>query len=275
MLANLYWNPSDDVEWRLRVLAEGRDDGSQRLTSLLQFRPGPFTVASDLAGETSIERYQLSLHGRRDFEWGTLKSITSYQDWELDPSTVDLDFTPDALRADLDDRAGADLWTQELRFESPEGSGPLAWRAGMFASYKDTDGDATRGLSGRPGRRADPITERTVFGIDETTVAGFGRVSYRINERLGLEAGARLEYVKTLAGPQQVDHLRPGTPLDLDTDGVYFSPTGGINYTVADGVNLFAPDRPGDQAAGLHGLQQRSGRSVLSGTSGPGRTRWG
>jgi len=233
VLANLFWSPSDDVEWRLRVLAEAMDDGSQRLTSL--FSPDPYTVASDLAGETLIERYQVSLHGRRDFEWGTLESITSYQDWELDPSTVDLDFSPmSSLFSSI--RQEQSYVTQEVRFESPDEAGPLAWRAGLFASRKDTEGDATRGFPAM----GFAVTEQTLFDIEETSVAGFGRVSYRINEVLGVEAGARLEYVESSLNRSKSTTFGPGATLDLDTDGFYFSPAGGINFTVAEGVNLFA-----------------------------------
>ena len=233
VLANLYWNPSGDVEWRLRIAAEEMNDGSQRLSSL--FSPDPFTVASNIPGETNIERYQVSLHGRRDFDWGRMKTITSYQDWSLDPSTVDLDFSPmpDASSRILQDQT---YLTQELRFESAEGAGPLAWRAGLFASRKETDGDATRGYK----TMGFDVTEQTLFDIDETSVAGYGRVSYRINETIGVEAGGRLDYVESSLNRTQSTTFGPGMPLDLDTDGIYFSPTGGINYTVAQGVNLFA-----------------------------------
>ena len=193
VLANLYWNPCDDVEWRLRVLAERDRDGSQRLTALSSnpiptaYTGDKFRVNSDLEGKTSIDRYQLSLHGRKDFDWGTLKSITSYQDWKLDPSTVDLDFTPAPLLTSRIEQEQT-YWTQEVRFESPEDAGPLAWRTGLFASYKDTDGDTTRGYPTRFG----PVREQTRFDIEESNVAGYGRLTYQSTERLTWEAGGRL-----------------------------------------------------------------------------------
>ena len=73
----------------MKLVKEDINDGSQRLSSLLS--PDPFAVGSDLEGETQIERGQISLHFDRELGSGVFKSITAVQDWELDPSTVDLD----------------------------------------------------------------------------------------------------------------------------------------------------------------------------------------
>ena len=82
-LASIIWTPAPDTEIKFRVMAERVDDGSHRLTPL-PFNPAfagdLFRVNSDLRGRNETERYQLSLHGRKDFDWGTMKSITSYQE---------------------------------------------------------------------------------------------------------------------------------------------------------------------------------------------------
>ncbi|MEM9238169.1 MAG: TonB-dependent receptor plug domain-containing protein, partial [Verrucomicrobiota bacterium] len=78
-LLKLQWNPSDDLELSLRFLAEHIDDGAQRLTSL--FSPDPYTDASDFRGVTDLERYQISLHSRKDLAWGKVETISSFQTW--------------------------------------------------------------------------------------------------------------------------------------------------------------------------------------------------
>lgn len=235
ILANLYWTPRDDMEFRLRVLAERSRDGSQRLSALPSnmfppaFTGDPFKVNSDLAGQTDMDRYQLSLHGRRDFGWGTLKSITSYQNWELDPSTVDLDLSSAGFAASTSSIMQEQTYiTQELRFESPEGEGPLAWRAGVFFSDKDTEGDTLR---------TSPFgSERILFDMEESSVAGYGRLTYDVTDQLTLHAGGRVEYVES---DMWRSNSNAGT-LRLGTDDVYFSPSGGLRYAVNDQVTLFA-----------------------------------
>ncbi|NIP93414.1 MAG: TonB-dependent receptor plug domain-containing protein, partial [Akkermansiaceae bacterium] len=96
-LASIIWAPSPDTEIKFRVAAERIDDGSQRLTPTpMRFDlppplgtgmvvPNPaftgdrYTVNSNVRGNNEAERYQLSLHARKEFEWGIAKSITSYQ----------------------------------------------------------------------------------------------------------------------------------------------------------------------------------------------------
>ena len=138
--------------------AELVDDGGQRLTALpqslsrftgqvtpnLAFTGSPFEVGSDLAGVTESERYQLSLHVTKDLGWATAKSISSYQRWDMGPQTVDLDFTNSdpfplfALASNITQRQN--LRTKEVRLQSPEGAGPLAWRGGVFYMLKENTG---------------------------------------------------------------------------------------------------------------------------------------
>lgn len=243
ILANLYWNPREDMEWRLRVLVEQARDGSSRLTALPDnifgsYTGDPYTVQSNFAGKTAMDRYQLSLHGRRDFDWGTLKSITSYQKWELDPSTVDLDLGPYDLATSRITQEQSFI-TQELRFESPDDAGPLAWRAGLFFSDKDTEGDAIRTFP-LPFM---PYTgsERTLFDIEETNVAGYGRLTYAATEQLTLHAGGRVDYYDT-SMVRSSDHTLFGATgvQKFSTEDTYFSPIGGLRYAVNDQVSLYA-----------------------------------
>ncbi|MDE0826745.1 MAG: TonB-dependent receptor, partial [Akkermansiaceae bacterium] len=248
ILANLFWTPREDMEFRLRVLAERVRDGSQRLSALpSNLNPAALTtdifkVNSNFAGETALERYQLSLHGRRDFDWGTLKSITSYQNWELDPSTVDLDLSSAGFAESTSTIMQEQTYiTQELRFESPEDEGPLAWRAGVFFSDKDTEGDATRTFPFVPG------SEQTLFDIEETNVAAYGRMTFDATDRLTFEAGGRVDYYDTdmwrsssLAGMTR-----------LSGDDTYFSPSSGVRYAVNDQVTVYATTGIGIKPAGF------------------------
>ena len=238
-LASIIWTPAPDTEIKLRVMAERVDDGSQRLTPL-PFNPAfagdPFRVNSDLRGRNETERYQLSLHGRKDFDWGTMKSITSYQSWDLGPQTVDLDLSPGSFATSLINQV-QDLWTQEFRFQSPEDAGPLSWRGGLFYMNKENNGSTRRMF---PAGLAGIVTEGNRFTIEEKNYAAYGKGAYDLGNGFSVEAGGRLDY--TDASMSRVKALAPFGPVPAqspNSDGIYFSPTTGIVYAHNDNVSAF------------------------------------
>lgn len=243
-LASLYWRPVDDAEVRLRVLAESIDDGAPRLSALDS--RDPFTVYSDVAGETDIERRQVSLHVTRDAGWGRFKSITAWQRWEMDPGVTDLDplnyFPAPALTSTIIQRQ--DMLSHEFRLESPEDGGPWAWRTGVFFLHKSTEGDA---------RREFPFGywERTLFDLEERGVAAYGRASYAVNEQLELTAGARVEYVQV-----EIDRLKTKAfglpePVAGDCDEWLFSPEFGATYQLCPAARVFARSAIGVKPPGF------------------------
>jgi iron complex outermembrane receptor protein len=245
-LASIIWTPAPDTEIKLRVMAERVDDGSQRLTALPpnpfgSFTGDPFTNNSNLRGQNETERYQLSLHGRKTFDWGSMKSITSYQVWDLGPQTVDLDLGPSTgplpdLRSSINQEQ--ELWTQEFRFESPEDAGPLSWRGGLFYLNKENSGSTARLLPG-------PFTETARFDIDEVNFAAYGKAAYEIGNGFSVEAGARVEHVDVSmnrikpSGALGAMGVTPVPALNPSSDGLYFSPTAGIGYDYNENLSGF------------------------------------
>lgn len=251
-LANLYWKPTEDSEWRLRVFAERSDDGSQRLSLLNS--PDPFEVQSEIAGETVVERHQVSLHGTQRTKWGTFKSITAWQDWKLDPSVVDLDLTasPPGFESSSTIYQEEEMWSQEFRWESPEDAAPWSWRTGVFLMSQTSDGDATRAF---PAQVAPnmwmPFSERTVYSLDEWSTAAYGRLTYAVNPALQLHAGARVEYVETEIDRTKTDVTMASTMVNEDESSWYFSPELGAKYALNDITNLFARTAVGVKPAGF------------------------
>ena len=238
-LASIIWTPAPDTEIKFRVMAERVDDGSQRLTPL-PFNPAfagdLFRVNSDLRGRNETERYQLSLHGRKDFDWGTMKSITSYQSWDLGPQTVDLDLSPGSFATSLINQ-DQDLWTQEFRFQSSEDAGPLSWRGGLFYMNKENNGSTRRMF---PAGLAGIVTEGNRFTIEEKNYAAYGKAAYDLGNGFSVEAGGRLDY--TDASMSRVKTLAPFGPVPAqspNSEGIYFSPTTGIVYAHNDNVSSF------------------------------------
>jgi iron complex outermembrane receptor protein len=125
----LYLKPDDKLQLRFGMLFEKVEDDATRLSSL--FSPDPYSVASDLNGETKIERLQFSFQAKKTFDWGSLIATTSRQDFELDPASTDLDLSPLPL-AFSNVKQEESVWTQEVRLESLQSTNRTQWRAGIF-----------------------------------------------------------------------------------------------------------------------------------------------
>lgn len=252
-VANLYWKPTPDSEWRLRVLAERADDGGQRLSRLDS--PDPFVVTSEIAGKTALERHQVSLHWTKEGPWGRLKSITAWQDWSLDPSVTDLDLQAsypgyESVSTIIQDER---LWTQEFRWESPQDAGPWSWRTGVFFMNQASSGDATRAFPVEVDYGIwMPLSERTIYDLDQWNIAAYGRAGYAVNPQLNLHAGARLEYVDVKIDRTKTSTMVfPASVVDDSLGDWYLSPELGATYAVCDTTRVFARSAIGIKPAGF------------------------
>jgi iron complex outermembrane receptor protein len=246
-LLNLFWNPSADFELRLRFYAENINDGSQRLSSL--FSPDPFNDSSDFRGMTDLERYQWSLHSRKDLAWGKIETISSYQIWDLDPSTVDLDLSfPNMFNGFADSRStivqSQDLISNEIRFTSGDPAAPLRWKGGLFQMWIDNEGFASRQLF--PG-----FIEDTRFDIEQLNLASFGNLTWQATERLAVDAGVRLDYDRAKIDRTQTDPI-PGDDIVRGSQDAWFlSPATSLTYALTPEVDLFARSSLGNKPAGF------------------------
>lgn len=245
-LLNLFWNPCDDFELRLRFFAEQIDDGSQRLSSL--FSPDPFTDSSDFRGQTQLERYQWSIHSRKDLDWGKIETISSYQTWDLDPSTVDLDLTfPNPFNGFADSRSSIvesyDMVSNEIRFSSCEDV-PVRWRAGLFQMWSQNEGVASRQLF--PG-----FVEDTLFSIDQLNLAAYGNLTWQATERLAVDAGLRVDYNESEIDRVQTDPIPGDDIVRGDQDEWFVSPVLGVTYGITSALDVFVRTSIGNKPAGF------------------------
>jgi iron complex outermembrane recepter protein len=238
-LFNLFWNPSDDFELRFRYYGEFVNDGSQRLSLLAS--PDPFEDTSDFRGATDLERHQFSLHSRKDFDWGKMETITSYQTWDLDPSTVDLDlsFLPIRHATIVQNQ---DLVSNEIRFSSPDDA-KLRWKTGLFQMWIENEGLTSRQLF--PG-----FIENTRFSIDQLNLAGFGNVSWQATERIALDAGLRVDYHES-----EIDRVKSSLagnfPVRDSDDDLFVSPVLGLTYAITPTLDGFVRTSIGNKPGGF------------------------
>ncbi len=244
--AALYLKPDPSLQLRFGVVMENFDDDATRLTSL--FSRDPFVVASDLNGVTELERRQLSFQSRKTFGSGTLIATTSWQDFDLGAAVTDLDLSP-APAASSRVAQQEEMWTQELRFESTPTTDGAQWRAGLFYSDNDTEGNALRQFIVPPGPFVPPgfvQTERTVFALGRKSLAGYANADHPLSSATTVKFGVRLERAESDIDRTKASSNSFGFPspqdarLNREQNKVYGSATLGFVHTVSESLNLMA-----------------------------------
>ncbi|MEY2881390.1 MAG: hypothetical protein RLZZ15_3770 [Verrucomicrobiota bacterium] len=256
----LYWKAADQLQVRFGLNFEKTSDDATRLTSL--FSPNPFQVASDVNGETKLERLQLSLQAKKTFAWGAVSVTSSRQKWDLDPSITDLDLSPLPL-ASSNVKQSEKFWTQELRFESLPGANRTQWRAGAFYSDSAVAGDATRVFVVPPSAFVPPNfvqTERSVFAVGQTVLAGYANLDQPLADKTVLKVGARLErdssdLERTKAASNNFRFPSPQDPrLARDQRHDYLSVSAALVHSLSPALNLHAKTSVAHKPEGYSGF---------------------
>ncbi len=236
----LRWVPSE--EWAISFGLNGEvfDDGDQRIVSL---NGDPFQVSSDFEGSTQIDRNTQSFKAARSFDWGVITSITTRQDWSLNPNTLDLDLSSDPFFTSTITQF-QDLWTEELRMESKESDeSTWHWRTGLFFLDSETKGDSVRTFFGAP--------ERSVYTIKESNYAFFGSVIHKLFDDFKIVGGIRYDYSE-----KSIDRVKAsvqGQNLEVirDVDDSNFVPTLGFSYQLTKELNIYGSTGLGFKSGGF------------------------
>lgn len=287
----LHWRATDTLQLRVGFMAEKAEDDATRLTSL--FSPDRFQVASNLNGETVVDRRQLSFHARQTFPWGTATAITSWQRFELDPATTDLDLSPLSLASSRVLQSEG-LYTQEFRFESTPAANQLQWRGGLFLADSDVDGNALREFVVPPSQFVPPgftQSERTVFEIGQRTLAAYGNVEQPITSATKLQVGVRAEHAesklaRTKAASNNFGFPSPQDPrLSLAQEHVYVSGSVGVVHALSKSLSLMGRTSIAQKPEGYSAFtgnpqlarfdNERSWANEVGLTFGPANARFG
>lgn len=142
-------------------------------------------------GETEVT--DLAMKIDLDTAAGTLTSITSYQDMSLGRD-VALDFIPLSIFEPSIDPENAEIFTQELRFTSPDEQ-RLRWIIGAFFQDQDRFRSVNVDVNVEPS--LDPANKNIVrvavipSELNNQATALFGQFNYDLTERLELTFGLR------------------------------------------------------------------------------------
>jgi iron complex outermembrane receptor protein len=168
--------------------------------------PYDYDVATDWEDGFDMESDLVSLHVDYDMDWGTITSITAWNDYDYS-SNYDADRSQlDILRVDDENHSG-DSFSQELRLDSSLGDS-VDYMAGIFYYDQTTErGDKTPSLF--IGDDFINIANQQGLGIpfalvaqpgdylrfqntwDNETMAVFGQVTWHIGQRWHLTGGLR------------------------------------------------------------------------------------
>ena len=178
-----------------------------------------------------------------------METITSYQTWDLDPSTGDLD-----LGAGLGDNRSRivqnqDLISNEIRFSSVDDA-RLRWRAGFFQMMIENDGLATRRFL-VPQPPYPTAIEDTQFSIDQLNLATFGNVTWQASERIALDAGLRLDYHESEIDRLKTSNLGAPAPVRGSDDEMFVSPVVGLTYAITPTLDGFVRSSIGNKPGGF------------------------
>lgn len=213
-------------DWELGLIAGYNEqrDGAPRLTSLDR-TTGFYTVSSDIDGEQFRSTNHQAVRLYHENERFKFLSVTAHRGFDLNPYTIDLDFTPRPLGFTSLSQS-QEFWSQEFRFSDNDPDADWGWNAGVFGSTSRIRGAGLRGLflqdSGRVNTVTNinqpipfppftlPLTVRsttqletdvdleqlTLHTIDEEAFAIYGGTEFRGFDRLVLRGGARLDWVQ-------------------------------------------------------------------------------
>jgi iron complex outermembrane receptor protein len=143
--------------------------------------PGVWQVSTNLPTENQSHNAMVYLLTELKFDWFTLNTVTSYQDFmdhylnDNDGSQLQISY----LNVTSETRTG----TQEIRFNS-NSKGPLQWVAGLY------------GFDSHPGYKPLILNGTAQVNTKQETVSGaaFADVTFRITPRFDAIAGIRYTY---------------------------------------------------------------------------------
>jgi outer membrane receptor protein involved in Fe transport len=191
--ASLLYEPIDALSIRLTAMHE---DSKPQDSGLINPLRGDYVRLSDRPDEFFAKLSSYNLTVNADLDFANLTSSTTYATFDQ-YFVVDLAGTfAQALPFALDAFAYDDIVVQELRLASKSG-GALDWIVGGFFYDKRRDVDynyrssvtflQARGLTGL----ADEYYQRFGAHFNQTELAGFGELTYRVSDKFWVTGGAR------------------------------------------------------------------------------------
>lgn len=192
--ANILWTPTKDWSITFNATGAANQDGDSTFVPINQ--ENPFEVERNVAGKTDLAVNTQSLKVAFESSTVNLTSITTHNDTNHS-YFADGDYSPEDLSV-FDVQQDSNVWSQEIRLQSPDPSDRLRWLVGGYFQNRnyDIDPQSTRYTAAGAAALdfpAVPTTTTTSAKFDQTTLAVFSQVDFKPIKPLTLTAGLRYE----------------------------------------------------------------------------------
>ena len=206
--AEVLWAPNDRFSATFLSQIYDSNTNDAALKNILDPEPDPRKLTQDYPGWMKTRQYIEALTLNYDFDWASLKSITSYQNaaWHaaLDNDRLDLAHYPTGH--DIMPFTGQTnvSWTQEVNLTSPTSAdSSLDWIVGAFYLYTSNKARVVEYYNTAPNQPTPDITQMPSgglpsnwgYGVQAVTTrrsySGYGQGTYHFTDALRFTAGAR------------------------------------------------------------------------------------
>ena len=268
----LWWLPSDDFDLRLSVHAFTDDSNDvQSIKNTAVPGGGVIAAAAPFNGAFFNDPHKVAQNGKHtrllQYTGGsleankymgdyTLTSITAYQRMDFSQKN-DFDST-NATRNHGTSESESHQYTQEFRLHYDDGN-KWAWTTGFFGYYEDVDQAIHFPVLFTPG--AVPFNILGSGRLKNLSLAGFGEVTYKVNDEWSLTGGARYSYDERKL---EDDTFSPQPVRDENVSDSYNMTTGRfvLNYTPEEHLRYFFSIANGYRAGG-HNIATAPGDSAF------------
>jgi iron complex outermembrane recepter protein len=137
--------------------------------------------ANTLDEKTDIDQNQQFLKVQHDTDLGQLTSITSRNDWDMNPNLLDIDFNFGVFTSTIQQEQVS--LSQEFRLESQD-EDEIDWVAGLFYSDDETKGTASRFVG---------MNIVTKYVLDSENLAGFASFAKPLSDSNTFGLSARYD----------------------------------------------------------------------------------
>jgi iron complex outermembrane receptor protein len=259
------WQLNDHFDINGTLIVHRNEGGGMNIVNLRPNSKSLYQSFIDPALETPyVDDYNhYNITAVYDFDSFSLTSATGFTDTERYVAGArrfifESELVPgfpgsDVYEANGRDEIGSKVLTQELRMDS-KGDGALNWTVGLFYRDEDESVDSlgTRALGGTVISLDVPYSQ----AVDNKSWSVFGDISYAINDRWELGAGAR--YFKE---NQFFSDLTYNTHQRASFD--HLSPRVYLSFGVTEDINVYASLAQGFRSGGFNAV-------IVETVGGPG-----
>lgn len=224
---------------------------------------------------TEIDQNQQFLKLEHETETGTITSITSRNDWDMNPNKLDIDlsnlpFDSNNPLAKMISTISQDqqLWSQELRFNHTTDN-ELSWTIGGYLSEEKIDGLATRDIAASAVLYTPPyfpFSVPTSYVLESENYAGFFIAEKTLTKTDSLSLLLRYDHFEKSMNRTNMGAQTHNKSKNFSNTSGNIKWTRNINKSTSYGLVFGYAEKPGGFSAftGTAGQEVYSDESIVS-----------